>query len=279
VKRLRHPIRAIREPFGTAGLIIAMIALVAALGGSALAASGALTGKQKKEVEKIAKKYAGKPGAAGPTGPAGANGKDGANGANGTTGAAGKDGAAGAAGKSVKVAAASPLHCSGLGGVTVEEEGNAASAKDVCNGAKGDKGEPWTPNSQLPVGATETGAWVFFVNESAEEEVYVSLSFPVPLIAALGPGHVHFESEANFHDFDGLGSEEVGCKGTTGVPSAPSGNLCVYGNTNVENATFKAIKNVSAGASENTSTSGALLIFDRGPTGEAYGSGSFAVTG
>ena len=64
MKRLRHPIRAIREPFGTAGLIVACVALVLALTGAAFAAAG-LTGKQKKEVEKIAKKYAGKPGAAG----------------------------------------------------------------------------------------------------------------------------------------------------------------------------------------------------------------------
>jgi hypothetical protein len=77
--------------------------LVVALGGGAYAASGGLTGKQKKEVEKIAKSVSkpGKTGAAGPAGPAGAagakgdagtagtagtNGVNGTNGANGTTG-------------------------------------------------------------------------------------------------------------------------------------------------------------------------------------------------
>ncbi|MCW2987260.1 MAG: hypothetical protein JWM24_198, partial [Solirubrobacterales bacterium] len=52
--------RRLREPFGKAGLTVGVIALVMALVGGAYAA-GALTGKQKKEVEKIAKKFAGKP--------------------------------------------------------------------------------------------------------------------------------------------------------------------------------------------------------------------------
>ncbi len=86
--RLRHPINSIREPFGKAGLTVAILALVMALVGGAYAATK-LNGTQKKEVEKIAKKYAGKTGSAGSqglAGPAGAkgdtgtNGKDGANG-------------------------------------------------------------------------------------------------------------------------------------------------------------------------------------------------------
>ena len=39
MKSFRHPVRAIREPFGTAGLIIAVVALVAAVGGNAFAAA------------------------------------------------------------------------------------------------------------------------------------------------------------------------------------------------------------------------------------------------
>lgn len=79
MQRLRHPIRAIREPFGKAGLTVAILALVLAMVGGAYAA-GALTGKQKREVKKIAKKYAGeagpqgKEGKQGPTGPEGPQG-------------------------------------------------------------------------------------------------------------------------------------------------------------------------------------------------------------
>jgi hypothetical protein len=75
-----------------------MIALVAALGGTALAASK-LNSTQKKEVEKIAKKYAGKPGAAGAQGPAGPTGSAGKNGTDGTNGTNGKDGTSGKDGK------------------------------------------------------------------------------------------------------------------------------------------------------------------------------------
>ncbi|MBA3867401.1 MAG: hypothetical protein H0X42_13840 [Solirubrobacterales bacterium] len=49
-------ISRIHQKLGTAGFIISIVALVAALGGGAYAASGGLSGKQKKEVEKIAKK-------------------------------------------------------------------------------------------------------------------------------------------------------------------------------------------------------------------------------
>jgi hypothetical protein len=266
--------RRFHNRFGTAGVIIAVVALVAALSGTALAASGALTGKQKKEVEKIAKKYAGKPGA---PGAAGANGSNGANGKDGT------NGSNGAAGKSVeveKILVNKPA-CNQLGGASVKVQG-AAQGVEVCNGekgAQGEEGEPWSPNNTLPVGATETGAWVFHVNESDEVEVYAPLSFPVQLAAALTAGHVHYESEANFTDFDGAGGQEIGCKGTTAGPTAPSGNLCVYGQGNVSNATFEAIWNLSVGAKGTTSKTGALLVFDRGATGEAFGSGSFAVTG
>ena len=56
MKRLKHHVRGIREPFGKAGTVIGIVALVFAMVGGAFAA-GALTAKQKKEVEKIAKKY------------------------------------------------------------------------------------------------------------------------------------------------------------------------------------------------------------------------------
>jgi Collagen triple helix repeat (20 copies) len=91
---LRHPIRSLKEPFGKAGLMVAILALVLAMVGGAWAAAG-LTGKQKKEVTKIAKKYAGKPG---PAGPQGLPGPQGAPGAPGTNGTNGQDGAPGAEG-------------------------------------------------------------------------------------------------------------------------------------------------------------------------------------
>jgi len=84
--------RRFRDRFGTAGLVLGMIALVLALVTGAYAAGGGLTGKQKKEVKKIAQQYAGKPGANGATGPAGPQGPKGERGAQGDPGPAGDQG-------------------------------------------------------------------------------------------------------------------------------------------------------------------------------------------
>jgi hypothetical protein len=93
--------RRIHSRLGTAGLLVAVVALVAAVTGTALAAGGALTKKQEKQVIRIAKKYAGKPGpagAAGPAGPQGPKGDAGPKGEKGQDGAEGPEGPTGPAG-------------------------------------------------------------------------------------------------------------------------------------------------------------------------------------
>jgi hypothetical protein len=78
-QRLRKP-----EPFGKAGLTVAIFALVLAVAGAAYA-TASLTAKQKKEVKQIAKRLqisgpqgpAGLPGPQGPAGPTGAQGEPG----------------------------------------------------------------------------------------------------------------------------------------------------------------------------------------------------------
>jgi hypothetical protein len=208
MKRLRHPINTIREPFGTAGLIVAMIALVAALGGSALAAKGALTGKQKKEVEKIAKKVS-KPGPAGPQGSAGPSGKDGANGTNGT------NGSPGTAGKSVVASAASGTECTGgVGGTKFEVEGSGTSSH-VCNGKTGF-------TKTLPSGETEKGSWSAFgptakVPVLGVQGLATTVSFNIPLAVAPTPHIVTF----------GEGETPV-CPGGVEEPEAEPGNLCLF---------------------------------------------------
>jgi len=167
MSRLRHPIRAIREPFGTAGLVVAVIALVLALTGAAFAAAG-LNGKQKKEVEKIAKKYAGKPGKDGAPGAAG---KDGTNGTNGAPGEKGANG------KSVAVTpiASGGSKCGGRAGAEVKQEG-AGTGTPVCEGS------PWSAGGTLPSGKTETGVWsVSLPPTESFFEVKVPISFPIPL--------------------------------------------------------------------------------------------------
>jgi hypothetical protein len=135
----------LHQRLGTAGFVIAIVALIAALGGTAIAASGGLTSKQKKEVKKIAMQYAGKPGANGANGSPGAKGDTGAQGAQGTPGAPGSAGSPGAA------------------------------------GTPGQPGSPWTASGTLPAGAMETGTWAFGFSQTAQATQVVPLSFAIPL--------------------------------------------------------------------------------------------------
>ncbi len=266
-------ISRIRERFGTAGLIVSVIALVAALAGGAYAASGGLNSKQKKEVKAIAKSFqgTGPAGAAGPAGPAGANGKDGTNGTNGANGAPGAAGATGADGTSVTGTALAPGE--GPPGEECAEGGveyTSASGVDVvCNGEKGpqgdvgptgDEGSPWTLGGTLPSEKTETGAW------AATGEGGVPVSFAIPLASGLGVSEVHKFSDADFATF---------CPGSAANPQAGAGNLCVYKGATFAGGTVAAIFTTSAVgfSEEGASKSGAVLYVVGGG-----GWGSWAVT-
>lgn len=305
MKRLRHPVRAVREPFGTAGLIVACVALILALTGAAFAAAG-LTGKQKKEVEKIAKKFAGKPGAPGAAGPAGKDGSNGAAGARGATGAQGAKGAtgaqgsagpkgeAGADGLSPEIVAEGPTLCGGKGGVAYEVEGSAEEA-EICNGKEGKdgkEGSPWTAGGTLPPGATETGYWSFTEPagkikvdvEGTTKEVtigppfiLVPISFPIRFSFNIKPAHVHFGIQGSGGAFvEGTGL----CPGKFFTPEAAPGELCVYyPESGIVGANFEAINKAGIG-SPGASRAGAIIQFIRASETEgAYGSGSYAVTG
>jgi hypothetical protein len=185
MSRFKH---RLKEPFGKAGLTVAIIALVMALVGGAYAAGG-LTKSQEKQVTKIAKKYAGKTGPAGPAGPAGAAGPAGTNGTNGKNGT------------SVTSEAATAGECP-EGGTKFTA---GASTSKVCNGS------PWTAGGTLPSKATETGAW----SVRAEGQGVFPVSFTIPLAAALNGTHVHIAPNAE-------------CPGSSAEPKANPGNLCVY---------------------------------------------------
>ena len=188
----------LHDRLGTAGLVVAIVALVAALGGTAYAAAK-LNGTQKKEVEKIAKKFAGKPGAPGATGAAGPKGDPGAAGAPGKDGSQGPTGSTGPTGK---------------------------------EGKEGKEGSPWTAGGTLPSGKTETGAWV--VQGSGFGNFYATVSFPIALGSGLDASHVHMINNAGEEiTFNGeTGEEELAaqtkCLGTAEAPAPVAGNLCVY---------------------------------------------------
>jgi hypothetical protein len=254
--KLRHPVRAIREPFGTAGLILACVALIAALTGGAYAASGGLTAKQKKEVKKIAKKFAGKPGAPGPTGPAGSAGSKGDTGAKGDSGASGTSATA--------VSFTGEQHGCASGGIEVK---SAGAPTFVCNGETGF-------TEKLPPGKTETGAWAFGTTGGVQPQ-YVPISFNIPLEQAPTIHVIKKNGLEKAFNSDIGGYEEIeqpNCPGGVTEPTAEPGNLCLYteaeSEINVGNHPF---------LSKSYTTGAVLTVIVEGGSSES-GFGTWAVT-
>lgn len=210
----------IHQKLGTAGFVIAILALIAALSGTAVA----LTGAEKKQITKESKKFSkqfskqfAKPGP---------KGEQGSPGAAGLAGAAGKDGAAGTDGKTPEITkfGGSKLGCT-EGGVEVKLAPTEVAA---CNGVKG---EAWSVGGTLPSGKTMTGAWGVSIvpKEETEPGVFVPtqgfspISFFLPLTAA--PAGVLVGTTA----LEKEEGEAEGCPGlVNGVPTANAGKLCVY---------------------------------------------------
>ena len=71
--------------------------------------------------------------------------------------------------------------------------------------------------------------------------------------------------------------EKEGEKGVVGIPEAAPGELCVYGGE-LSGASFDMISKVGGGESEGANRTGAMLVFEP-PTEEAFGWGTYAVTG
>ena len=206
MKRLRR-----REPFGKAGLTVAILALVLALVGGAYAAGG-LTKSQEKQVKKIAKKYAGKPGANG------TNGANGAPGEKGAAGAIGPTGNTGATGNSVKLINEAPTNCI-EGGFTYEVEGSGHE-NEVCDGEEGSEGPEGalgTAGTTLPTNATETGTWSAAPNGVSPGD-FVAIGFPIQLHSALAESKVHYVPAG---DLNGTGT------GTLTSGSATVGSLAI----------------------------------------------------
>jgi hypothetical protein len=269
-------ISRIHQKLGTAGFIISIVALVAALGGGAYAASGGLTGKQKKEVEKIAKKYAGKPGkngaagsvgATGPMGPAGTKGENGAPGANGV-------GTNGTNGKSVVLVNEEPEECPNEEGFTYKIEGSTA-LNEVCSATGGGGGGlPKTLGAE----ETETGVYATGLVETGET-TFVPISFTIPLGAELDETHVKIVKKGE--------TAPAECTFGTGTPSASNpqakpGYLCVFEGEYFEPGGEIPLQNIrkpNALGAVGAATAGATLeLFAEKATPNQI-SGTWAVTG
>ncbi len=247
-----------RERFGTAGLVVGVIALVLALSGAAIAAGG-LTSKQKKEVQKIVKAEVAKH--PGPAGPAGTNGTNGEKGAKGDPGAPGTPGANG---KSVTVTpiASGGTECGGRSGAVVEEEGNSSSATEVCEGS------PWTTGGTLPSGATETGVFSDFAAPvTGGSTAGVPISFPIKVAGTIAydlikPG----------------GSSTTNCPGTAASPKAKTGNLCLYATIESEVNSY-TFMNPTTGSTGVGPTGSVIQVVTKPAAANVVFIGTWAVTG
>jgi hypothetical protein len=243
MKRLRHPITSLREPFGKAGLAVAILALVLALVGGAYAAGG-LTKSQEKQVTKIAKKYAGKPGATGAPGAAGTNGTNGKDGASGTNGTNGKG---------VVIAAPASPGCP-AGGKSIEVEGSGVKS-NICNG------NPAQYPQELPSGHTLTGHWAASGFGSAgfpnpgTGHVVGAVSYPISLAAVPAGPNQHFIKEGE--------APPTGCSGTPEEPQADPGNLCIFTQTEINVQNFNPIQSIDKTGfvySDFTAAAGSAII-------------------
>jgi hypothetical protein len=267
MKKLKHPIRSISEPFGKAGLIVGIVALVFAMIGGAYAATGGSATRASSSARGRGSR--GPKGARGPVGPQGA---EGSKGSKGDPGAPGKDGANGADGKSVEVGAVA----SGCpaGGVTVQVAGEPATKREICNGEDGETSFTET----LPAGKSETGAWAGTVHEEGP----VPISFSIPLAVPISDTDVRVVGEGESPPAE---CENPAHPGTASDenPEAKPGFLCVFVSyaptsevSGIEPTGFDAVV-----AHDGTGTTGAFVILERLSTpGEPFGKarGTWAVT-
>ncbi len=269
----------LREHFGSAGLIVAIVALVAALAGGAIAANGGGNGngegkatasaKAKKGPRgpKGAKGDTGPAGPAGPQGPAGANGKDGANGSNGANG----------------VSVTSSIESKGLKCKEGGSKFTSASPEPTyaCNGEKGAPGTPGPPGPScneegeclLPPGATQTGIWAA---SSGKNSLIVRTSISYPLRLSEVPEY-HYVTEEEVEqetappECPGVFTEDEGF--TFVKPEAEPGNLCLY-----ERQLFNLNPPFGPGSNFDPRSGVALAFSVSSETEIAVAEGSWAVT-
>jgi hypothetical protein len=233
----------IRDRFGTAGLVVSIMALVLALGGGAFAASGGLNAKQKKQVKKIAKSFQGKgpTGPAGPVGPAGAKGDQGLKGDQGIQGLRGGPGDPGTNG----TFSTEPLPPSEtLTGVWAGRF-NTGEAKGVAAISYPIRVNP-APTSLVVPGPGLTSGVLYNVETGV----------PVALLAT--------EAEVDAY-----------CPGTASNPEANPGVLCIYRGIQQQNG---SIEDEGPFASPDPTSGQPIPLQDTSTGTPGYANGTWAVT-
>jgi hypothetical protein len=236
----------IHHKLGTAGLVIAIMALVAALTGVAFAAGG-LTKSQEKQVKKIVNKEIQKhPGPQGPKGDPGAPGSQGPKGDPGAPGSNGQNGI-------------SPSGTEFSGEEGACEEGGVeikgVNTTLVCNGKVG------PTETNLPSEQTLRGLWQVELSDMEGFPALITVSFPLRV------------SPAPSFKWMGVGAASTAeCPGNADEPKAAPGWFCLYAG---------ALLNVTGppadvGAPPSIGFRGEMFITNEAKDALAYG--SWAVT-
>ena len=249
-------LQSLHQKLGTAGFVISIVALVAALGGGAYAASSHLSG----QAEEGSREHRQAPGQE--VGKQGKRGKNGQNGLNGANGAVGPVGLPGAGGPQGLPGAKGADGAAGAAGATGANGANGEEGLEGPEGPEGAEGETGFTET-LPSEQTETGTYA--VGRLTEEgAVFVPLSFPIPLAANVD---VHFFAEG--------AAPTAECPSGPVEPEAAPGNLCVY-ETSGFGLTYEFAENSETGEQEEAGKTGTALTF----TGEEFASsrGTWAVT-
>jgi Collagen triple helix repeat (20 copies) len=271
--------RSIRDRQLNATTAIAIIALVFGMTGGAWAAKRYLITSTKQISPSVLKALRG------------ANGKSGATGASGVAGPAGPAGPTGPTGQG---------GAQGAGGAKGEQGTKGEQGPKGEDGKKGATGQPWTPNSQLPENATETGAWSVELEKAGTPHVPRPLvSFTIPLKAPLTNGkfpeptencgnkaedatcQVHFINTSGEEEYEPgvTRAKPTACPGNVSKPEAASGNLCIYAAVlfQLTGGSADIFRPDEAGEA-GSGTTGALVLFNA--TGvPGLGEGTWAVTG
>jgi hypothetical protein len=226
---------------------VAVVALVFAMTGGAYAAKKYLITSTKQISPSVLKALQGKAGTAGAPGAAGAQGAQGSAGPAGSAGTKGEVGTVGAKG----------------------EKGTTGAAG--APGAKGATGASGTTGftDTLPPGKTETGTWAIGGTQPEGTEVYVQVSFPIPLRKS-AEGADHFLDPKETEEQTG----PPACKGTLEHPTAGPGQLCFYTSQQV------GVGNPFIAFAEKFNgytTAGTVMDFQYAET-VAHASGTWAVT-
>lgn len=238
---------SIRRHRPSPALIVAIVALVVACTGTAVAVQSLVTSAQIKNGTIRLKDLspATRKAVIGDIGPTGAKGATGANGAKGATGATGAKGATGAA---------------GTAGTSLFDGGS------------------------IPSGKTITGAWggryIAAVEGNQQNSYLLSVSFPLPAPVKLKDSDVQFGASTA----GPVGDADPACTGSVANPTAPAGKVCLYVNEGPNgtrsNSTLTGFKLSAAGVNTDADRYGfEVRIVDAGTVpGTVRAEGTWAYT-